>query len=249
MKWRFIPFEYYDPYFKTALNEVSVDSVSKSKVPILWLCGWEKDCVNLGISQKISEVLNLEEIKKRDILILRRQGGGGTTFLSKNGEITWNIIAPKEIFPNDINEIYEFVCNKIVKVLDRLEIKSEHKIINDVITKNGKISGATLKKVNDVIYIAGTLLYDVDKDLMDLILKPENDSNKKSLSEKEKKITSIKNESNASFENVLTELKKELLSGYEYEISNWNLEEIDMANKLKEKYSSDEWIYGDEKNS
>ncbi len=248
MKWRFIPFRHYNPYLKTALNEISIESVINTKVPIFWLSGWENNCVNLGVSQKVNEVLNLYEVKKNDISIVRRQGGGGTTFLSKSGEITWNIASSKEFFPGDINEIYKFICNKIVEVLKDLGINSSHKIINDVITEKGKISGATLKKVGDVIYIAGTLLYDVDKELMNKILRPENDSNKISISEKDKKITCIRNENDVSFEEVLNSLERVVLQDYEYEVSDWTSEELEKAEILKEKYSSEEWVYGERQN-
>jgi len=172
LEWRFIPFRHYNPYIKTALNKVVVDVVKKTGEPIIWLAGWKPSCVNIGYSQKIRDVINLEEVKKFGLIIVRRQGGGGAVYLSDDGEISWSIVAPVEYFPEDINKIYKRVCGRVIQALR--EITARHKPVNDIVTEKGKVSGVTIKKDHSVVYVGGTLLYDVDKSMLKKVLTSGN---------------------------------------------------------------------------
>jgi len=244
VKWRFIPFKRYDPYVKIALNEVAINSVRKDNRRIIWFAGWKPSCINIGYGQRIRDVINLEGANKLGLAIVRRQGGGGAMYLDEKGEITWNIIALEEFFSNDPNKIYEKVCGKVVDALGDIGISAKHKPINDVVTEKGKISGATLKRVNGVVYIAGTLLYDVNKQILEKILRPEKDIGKrKSLPEKEKRVTAVCKESRASFEETLEILKRNFLKDIEYEEIDWSKEELLNAEELAKKYKRREWIF------
>ena len=244
MKWRFIPFKFYNPYEKIALNEVAVDSVKKTGISIVWLAGWKPSCVNIGYGQHVRDVVNLEEAKKRKIPVVRRQGGGGAMFLSEKGEISWSVVAPQEFFPDNPNKIYERVCGRIVNALKDLGIKSWHKPINDVMTDRGKISGATIKRDGNVVYVGGTLLYNVDAELMRKLLRPERDNLKREkVPEQFKKVASVKELANAGFADTINALKDNLLKGIEFSKSKWSKEEMSSAKELSKKYQSKEWLY------
>ncbi len=242
MNWRFIPFKYYNPFLKIALNEVAVSSARKS--PIIWLAGWKPSCVNIGYGQHVRDVVNLAEAKKRKILVVRRQGGGGAMFLSEKGEISWSVVAPEKFFPNNLNEIYERVCGRVVNTLKDLGINSWHKPINDVITEAGKVSGATVKKENGVVYVGGTLLYSVDANLMRRLLRPERDHLKRQkVPEKFKNVACVSELSKASFAKTINALKDNLLKGVDFSVSKWTKEELLMAENLAKKYKSEDWVF------
>jgi len=244
MLWRFIPFKHYDPFVKIALNQVAIDSVKKTGRPIVWLAGWKPSCVNIGFGQKIRDVLNLEEVKKQNLVVVRRQGGGGAMYLSEHGEISWAIIAPEQYFPKNLNEIYTEICGKVISALREIGISASHKPINDIVTRNGKVSGTTVKKEHGVVYVAGTLLYDIDAKLLTKLLRPENDSLKrKSVPEKEKKVSAVSQESNASFSQTLQSLKANLLKEVPYLQEEWSSKELAFAEELAKKYRSKEWVY------
>ncbi len=242
MKWRFIPFKYYNPFLKIALNEVAVSSAKKA--PIIWLAGWKPSCVNIGYGQHVRDVVNIAEASKRKILVVRRQGGGGAMFLSEKGEISWSVVAAEKYFPSDLNRIYERVCGRIVNALKDLGIDSWHKPVNDVVTEAGKVSGATVKKENGVVYVGGTLLYSVDADLMRKLLRPERDHLKRQkVPEKFKKVASISGLCSDSFAEVVNVLKDNLLKGVDFSVSKWSSEELLMAKNLAKKYKSEEWVF------
>ncbi len=244
MTWRFIPFKHYSPYVKIALNEVAVDSVRKTSRPIVWLAGWKPGCINIGYGQHIADVVNLDEARKRKIPIVRRQGGGGAMFLSEKGEISWSVVAPERFFPQNPNKIYERVCARIVNALTDLGITSWHKPINDVVTEKGKISGATIKKEAGVVYVAGTLLYAADVELMRKLLRPERDHLKRQKTpEKFKQVTCVSEFCDARFSDAVKALKDNLLKGVDYNEDTWTLKEVSQARKLSEKYKSKKWVY------
>lgn len=242
--WRFLSFERYGPYFKTGLNKALMESVRDSGNPVIFIAGWEQDCVNIGYSQEISEEVDLEEAENRDLVIVRRQGGGGTTYLTREGEITWGIVAPEKEFPDDVNRIYQEVCGDIAEGLSKISIEAEHEPINDIVTEKGKISGATLKREEGVFYIGGTLLFEMDPEDMFRILTPgkEKIADKK-IKDFEERVTSVKEESEASFEESVEALRKGLLKGKDFEESELKTSEIERAEELADKYSSEEWLY------
>ncbi len=242
MKWRFIPFKFYDPHLKIALNEVAMASAKKS--PIIWLAGWKPSCINIGYGQHIGDVVDLAEAKKRKIPVVRRQGGGGAMYLSEKGEISWSVVAAERFFPSNPNEIYERVCSRIVNALKDLGIKSWHKPINDVVTEKGKISGATIKKSAGVVYIGGTLLYHVDEKVMRKLLRPERDHLKREkVPETFKKVTAVSNLSKSSFRETANALKDNLLKGVDFIKSKWTKKELSLAKELAKKYKSEEWMH------
>lgn len=243
--YRYIPFKHYNPYFKTGLNKALMESVKEGNDPVVFLAGWDQKCINLGYSQSFEEEVNAEEFEKReDIILVRRQGGGGTTFLTPDGEITWGIVAPNEEFPDDVNKVYEEICGKIAEGLKEIGMESEHEPINDIVTKNGKISGATLKREDGVTYIGGTLLYDVDVKEMFSLLTPSEDKKKdKQIKEHKERISTIRKESEASFDEAVRALNEALLEGLDFEVSDLEFSEVRRAEELANKYSSEEWLY------
>lgn len=245
MDWRYVPFKRYDPYFKTGLNLALLESVSEGSDPVAFLAGWEKNCINIGRSQEIEARVNLEEVEKREeVVIVRRQGGGGTTYLTREGEITWNIVAPEKEFPEDVNQVYSQVCGRIASGLERIGIEAWHEPINDIVTENGKISGATLKRKEGAVYIAGTLLYQVDPEEMFSLINPESDKKKRhQIQDYRNRVTSIQQETDTSFEETRKALKATLLENKKWRRTEFSEKETRRARELADKYSSKEWIH------
>jgi len=244
--YRYIPFQRYDPYFKTGLNGALTESVKDGSDPVIFLAGWDKKCINLGRSQDFEEEVNVEEFKERDeVVLVRRQGGGGATYLTPEGEITWGIVDRRKNYPEDVNKIYEQVCGKIAEGFKNIGIEARHEPVNDIVTGEGKISGATLKESGEVIYIGGTLLYKTDPEEMFSLLTPSEDKKKdKAIQDYRERVSSISKESGASFRQTKEALKNSLLTDRDYRISELKEQEIQRAEKLAEKYSGEDWLYG-----
>lgn len=247
-KWRYISFERYDPYFKTGLNRALMETVGNGSDPVVFLSGWDRKCVNLGYPQSFEEEVDVEEFERRDdVILVRRQGGGGATFLTPEGEITWGIVAPVDEFPDDVNRIYQQVCGRIAEALSEIGIEAEHEPVNDIVTENGKISGATMKREDGVVYIGGTLLYELNAEEMFSLLTPGEDKLKdKQVKEFRERVTSVSRESDAGFDEAINALRQGLLDGKHYREEELEKNEIERAEELADKYSSREWLYRDE---
>ena len=243
--YRYIPFKKYNPYFKTGLNKALMESIRDGNDPVVFLAGWDQKCINLGYSQSFEEEVNVKEFEERDdVLLVRRQGGGGTTFLTPDGEITWGIVAPNEEFPDDVNKVYQEICGKIAEGLKEIGIEAEHEPINDIVTENGKISGTTLKREDGVTYIGGTLLFDVNIEEMFSLLTPSEDKKKdKQIKEHKERISTIRKESEASFDEAARALADSLLKGLKFEESDLKFSEVKRAEELANKYSQKQWLY------
>lgn len=242
--WRFIPFQRYNPYIKTALNDVGISRVQGTSDPIIWLAGWDRDCVNVGYSQTVEDQVDIDTAEEHDVPIVRRQGAGGTTYLTRDGELTWGMIAPEEQFPDDLNDIYETTCTIIVDALDRLGIDARYEPTNDVVTDSGKLSGATARTAHGVVYVGGTLLYSVDPEEMFTYLTPDDDKLEgKAIELFKDRVSSVTQESDASFDDVREALKAAFLDGKEVQEQGWTDTEMQQAEQLAEKYRSDAWIF------
>jgi lipoate-protein ligase A len=243
MDWRFLPFERYDPYFKTGLNQALMESVAESGEPIVFLAGWDSKCVNIGRSQELEERVNVEKCREDGVKIVRRQGGGGTTYLTPEGELTWGVVAPSGYFSEDVNRVYEKFCGKVAEALGGLGVEAWHEPVNDVVTSNGKISGATLKRSDGVTYVGGTLLLDVNPEEMFRYINPDPEKNERhGLEDFRDRVTSLEIECGASRKEAEEALETTLLKGLEYSKRDLTDEECSRAEKLAEKYSSEDWI-------
>lgn len=242
--WRFIPFERYDPYIKTALNDVGISSVQGAGDPIIWLAGWDRDCINVGYTPTVEDQVDVDAAEEHDVPIVRRQGAGGTTYLTRNGEITWGMIAPEDRFPEDLNDIYEQTCTIVVDALARIGIDARYEPVNDVVTDSGKLSGATARMSHGVVYVGGTLLYDVDPETMFTFLTPDSDKlDDKPIDLFKDRVSTVTQEGDASFDDTRNALKNAFLDGEESRAQGWTDDERQQAEQLAQKYRTDAWIF------
>lgn len=257
VSWRYVPFQFYDPYFKTGLNRAVLESIKEGNDPVIWLSGWSQDCINIGNEQKVSEVVDEKTATKRDVTIVRRQGGGGAVFLNSDGEITWGVAGKvghlkdagmlDESFEeaDDVGEAYKPVCQSVVTAMERLGIEAHHRPdSNDVETENGKITGATGVADGEAIYLGGTLIYETDPEEMFDVLTPDDEKlDRKQLVRHEDRVSSVSAESDATFDETVEAVKQALLDGKSVYETPWSEAEKRRAEELAETYSSDSWIF------
>lgn len=172
MSYHLIPFSHLHPEEKNRRNQALINWVSEHQQPVAWLNGWKPGCVNVGATQNIALVVDKAEAARQGLVVVQRQGGGGTMYLSEEGEVSWAIIVPETQLPQEITDIYTEVCGRVVTALARLGVSASHKSINDIITKHGKISGATARKTKGVVYVGGTLLWKVNRESVWRVLYP-----------------------------------------------------------------------------
>lgn len=140
-----------DPHFNMAFDEWCLENLDISE-PVFYL--WKnRPSVIIGLNQDAAQEVNLEYLKEKGITLARRVTGGGAVYHDLQN-LNYSIIG-KEIGP----EIF-------AEALCRLGIKAELSGRNDIFVDGKKVSGYAKRIWKDRTLIHGTLMYDVDIDVL-----------------------------------------------------------------------------------
>jgi lipoate-protein ligase A len=243
---RLISYNEYDSYLKNGLNQAAIETVKHTGKPITWFSGWKEPTVNIGRDQDPREVCNLEEMNKDNVVLVRRQGGGGAVYLSPGNEISWSLVTPAQRRPETIEETHRAVSQTIIEALNEVGIEARHEPPNDVVTENGKISGGTLRQQDGVVYTGSTLLYDVDVDEMFTYLTPSKEKyEEKGYRDVQCRVDAIYNHTTKEFEDVVDIIQSSVIEEYDCEVSSWTDEELRKARQHADKYSEASWLFNE----
>jgi lipoate-protein ligase A len=244
--WRFIDLDKIEGFYSAALFESIARHVGENISPetiLFWRV--RSPVVYLGYHQCVTDEINEDYCYDHNIGIIRRILGGGCGFCDKD-QILFSVIGKDGgIIPNDIQEAYKKVLGGVVNALSQLGAHSEiEQTRNAVYTRGRKISGNAQGRLDGAVLINGSLLLDFDFELMDKVLKnpmknlyPVNCAREGMITLKDLGIIDI------GF------VKKKLRSGFESALGIKTGEgalmndEIQIADRLLEKYKDHEWTY------
>ncbi len=140
-----------DPYFNMAFDEWCLEKLDLDE-PVFYL--WKnRPSVIIGLNQNASQEVNLEYLRRNDITLARRVTGGGAVYHDLQN-LNYTIIG-KDVSP----EIF-------AGALRRLGIDAELTGRNDIFVGGRKVSGYAKRIWKDKVLIHGTLMYDVDIDVL-----------------------------------------------------------------------------------
>jgi lipoate-protein ligase A len=251
-EFRFIDLEVHSAFENMAIDEAIMLSMKEEKVgPTLRLYRWSPSAVSIGTFQGMRDEVDTDFCKAQNIDVIRRITGGGAVYHDYNGEITYSIILPSRhrLAPDDIIESYKIICNGIIMALEHLGIKSEFKPINDVVTNGKKISGNAQTRRYSCTLQHGTILLELDVNLMFQALKvPKEKISDKMIEDVRQRVTSITDVLHR--EVLMDELNKALQFGFSkalaIDLVNGQLisEEKELTKRLiKEKYCTPDWNF------
>jgi len=246
MKWRVVELETYDACMNMALDEVAGESVRNGlSLPTIRFYSYRPSSVSIGYFQGIMDEVNLEVCRELGVDCVRRFTGGGAVYHDCEGEITYSVAAPLDMFPKNIIESYKIICGWMVRGLERLDIKAEFRPVNDILVDNKKISGSAQTRHGGVLFQHGTLLYKLDLETMFSVLNVSRQKiSGKMIENAEERVTCISNHCDADKMDVYQALIRGFTDGKDYEIGTWSGAEIIRAKELaREKYRSEEWMY------
>jgi len=157
---RFIDLGTVTPEYSVCADKVLLNSYSEDT---LLIYSRDRPCVSVGRSQKISETVNSEYVKKNNVPVVRRISGGSNIY-SDTEQMTYSLIVSRDSLPGTRNASFAMVCGAVVASLKRLGIDGEYKPINDVLVNNKKISGGAQARTRDAILQHGSIILDVDRE-------------------------------------------------------------------------------------
>jgi lipoate-protein ligase A len=128
---------------------------------------------SIGYFQDAEQEIDLQYCKELGIPFMRREVGGGATYLDEHQifyQLIWRKDNPK--FPKAIHDIFPWFSEAPVETYRTFGIQAEYRSLNDIITKEGrKIAGEGGGNIGDCMVFVGGILLDFDYKTMSRILK------------------------------------------------------------------------------
>jgi lipoate-protein ligase A len=153
--------------------------------------------VSIGYFQDAAQEVDLNYCRESRIPFMRREVGGGATYLDEN-QIFYQLIWKKDNprFPKAIDEIYPWFSQASIETYRAFGIETDFRVVNDIITKEGKkIAGEGGGNIGDCMVFVGGILIDFDYQAMSRILKvPDEKFRDKVHRTMEENLTTMKRE-------------------------------------------------------
>ena len=228
-----------NPYRNLALEEYLLKHVGETEA-ILYLWQNEKTVV-IGKNQNPWKECKVAELEADNGKLVRRLSGGGAVFHDL-GNLNFTFFASKE------NYNVEKQLEVIVKAVNNLGIPAEKSGRNDISVEGKKFSGNAFYSDGIHSYHHGTILVNVDMSKLSLYL---NVSRDKLVSKGVESVRSrVTNLTEYRSDLDITRMKEVLMKAFS-EVYGLQARKIDLTEinfieteKLKEKFSSWDWIYG-----
>ena len=224
-----------------AFDEFCLESLPIDE-PVFYL--WQnRPAVIVGFNQEVNTEVNLQYLKENNIALVRRVTGGGAVYHDL-GNLNYTIVGRSE----DLERDYPEYASLMMKALQALGVPATLSGRNDILVEGKKVSGFAKRVCKNRLMVHGTLMYQVDMDVLTQVLNPPATklqskgiasvrSRVANLSEYLPDISDIQ-----SFSNRLEEILSCNHTDTEYKLSD---EELAHIQKLTdEKFSTWEWNFG-----
>ena len=204
---------------------------------------------SVGYFQDAEEEVDLEFCKKAHIPVMRREVGGGATYLDEN-QIFHQVIIRKDnpIFSKKIIENYERFSWAVIETYRKFGIETSFRPVNDIVTREGrKITGEGSGDIGNCFVWVGGILLDFNYEVMSRVLKvPEEKFRDKIYKSMKENLTTVREElgdvpPREEIKSVLIE-KFEKLFG-KLEPANLTSEMIREMGKLEKEFTSPAFLF------
>ena len=243
-KFRLIRFRYFSAFMNMALDETIMEGIRQgTTLPTIRFYGWDPSAVSIGIFQGLEYEVNRDVCEREGVDIVRRITGGGAVYHDRDGEVTYSILGPVDLFPSKVLESYELICQDVVDALQQIGIPARFQPQNDILVEERKISGNAQTRRMGILLQHGTILYRVNIEKMFSLLNvSEVKISDKLVRSIQKRVTSVGDWSPASMEALNEALEQAFSRKREIEVGDYTPAEMERARQLaQEKYSQSKW--------
>jgi len=148
-------------------------ALARMEIEALVIVSPKSPLVSIGYFQDAEQEVDLQYCRESGIPFMRREVGGGATYLDENQifyQLIWRKNSPG--FPKAIQDIYPWFSEAAVEAYRAFGIQAEFRPINDIVTKKGrKIAGEGGGNIGECMVFVGGILLDFDYKTMSRILK------------------------------------------------------------------------------
>lgn len=247
-EWRLLPMRVDDAFMSMAIDEALLKLNAEGKaLNTVRFWRWSPSAVSLGCFQSVEREVDLGVAKKYGVDVVRRITGGGAVFHDHDGELTYSVVCRQGDVPDEIIESYKLICGSLVRGFERLGLQAEFKPVNDVLANGKKISGSAQTRQWGSVLQHGTILISPNvRQMFELLrVSPEKISDKFIASVYER-VTTVERE--LGRKPTFDEVRAAMVDGFadalgaEFVEDNLMQEELGLAEQIKPKYASNEWL-------
>lgn len=208
-------------------------------------------CIILGRYQDAYEEINQEYVRDHNIIVTRRTSGGGAVY-DDLGNVSFSFITKDD--GDSIGNFRKFT-DPVIAALHKLgATKAEMSGRNDLQINGKKFSGNAMKTEKGRMFSHGTLMYDVDLDVIGHALNvPADKIASKGIKSVHSRVTNLKPFFKPEFQDLTIEefrdtLAKTILDvddlseAHEYELDYETKQKVEQLNQSI--FSNWDWIYG-----
>ncbi len=164
---RYLRNTHTDPSYNMAFDEFCLEQLSVDE-PVFYL--WQnRPAVIVGMNQEVHTEVNLDYLQQKGITLVRRVTGGGAVYHDL-GNLNYTIVGPSEDLERDYPEYAGLMC----KALQQLGVPATLSGRNDILVDGKKVSGFAKRVCRNRLMVHGTLMYDVDVEVLTQVLNPSN---------------------------------------------------------------------------
>ena len=230
-----------NPYYNMAFDEYCLESLPIDE-PVFFL--WQnRPAVIVGYNQEVNTEVNLDYLKEKGIALVRRVTGGGAVNHDLEN-LNYTIVGRSE----DLERDYPEYAALMMKALQALGVPATLSGRNDILVDGKKVSGFAKRVCKNRLMVHGTLMYNVDVDVLTHVLNPSTTKlQSKGIASVRSRVTNLCNylpelSDIQAFKNRLEEILSNNYSDAEYKLSEADLAHIQQL--TDEKFATWEWNYG-----
>ena len=154
-----------NPYYNMAFDEYCLESLPIDE-PVFFL--WQnRPAVIVGYNQEVNTEVNLDYLKEKGIDLVRRVTGGGAVYHDLEN-LNYTIVGRSE----DLERDYPEYASLLAKALQTLGVPATLSGRNDILVEGRKVSGFAKRVCKNRLMVHGTLMYNVDVDVLTHVLNP-----------------------------------------------------------------------------
>lgn len=213
----------------------------------------EDNCIIVGRNQNTLEEINADFCKEHGITITRRLSGGGAMFQDM-GNLCFSFVVPAdEVRFGNFKDLVQPVVNALHEMgATGAEVTGR----NDIVIDGKKFSGNAMYTRNGKTFSHGTLMYDVNTDMVaDALHVPEDKIKSKGIKSVRSRVTNLKPYLKPEYQNLTTEQFRDEIIKKIYGVDNvaaaqvneYHLTDADNAaiDKIEnDLYKNWDWVYG-----
>lgn len=270
-KWRYLVTEAMSPEMNMAVDEAILQLHAEGKVPpTVRFYTWNPATLSIGYFQKALKEINLEEVHKHGLGFVRRPTGGRAVLHDK--ELTYSVIVSEQHpkMPSSVTEAYKIISMGLLHGFQNLGLKAEMvSLANEeekekytspgssacfdspswyeLVVEGKKVAGSAQTRQKGVILQHGSILLDMDVELLFSLLNFSSDRLKQRMMESFRQKAVTINEVSSrpiSLQEAIDAFGRGFASGLDVELVPGELteEEQALAKELAQtRYGTEEW--------